>query len=102
MRLFTPITISPPNLHPAKPIVSRIPAPDADRMRDLVKEHWGDITVDTMKAILSDHDGDPAAICRHGAVDMFSISGYIAEPAKGLLHVRRGLGCTGTWTAYAV
>ena len=76
--------------------------PRRDRMRDLVREHWGDITVDTMKAILSDHDGDPAAICRHGAVDMYSISGYIAEPAKGLLHVRRGLGCTGTWTAYKV
>jgi hypothetical protein len=55
-----------------------------------------------MKTILADHQGDPAAICRHGADNMISVSGYIAEPDKGLLHVRRGPGCTGTWTAYEV
>ena len=71
-------------------------------MRSLVKEHWGSITVDTMKAILSDHDGDPAGICRHGKTRMHSISGYIAEPAKGVLHVRRGHGCLGTWHTYEV
>ena len=76
--------------------------PRRDRMRDLVHTHWGNITADTMKTILADHEGDPAAICRHGAADMYSISGYIAEPAKGQLHVRRGLGCTGTWTTYRV
>ena len=76
--------------------------PRRDRMRDLVKEHWGNITVDTMKTLLADHEGDTAAICRHGAIDMISVSGYIAEPSKGLLHVRRGFGCTGTWTAYEV
>ena len=73
-----------------------------ERMRSLIQEHWGSITLDTLKEILSDHDGDPAAICRHGERGMISISGYIAEPAKGLLHVRRGPGCTGTWTAYEV
>jgi isopenicillin-N N-acyltransferase-like protein len=72
------------------------------RMRALVKEHWGSITVDTMKTILADHDGDPAGICRHGEVRMHSISGYIAEPAKGVLHVRRGHGCLGSWHAYEV
>jgi predicted choloylglycine hydrolase len=73
-----------------------------DRMRELVRENWGNITLNTLKTILADHQGDPAAICRHGERDMISISGYIAEPAKGLLHVRRGPGCTGTWTAYEV
>ncbi|MBT3605504.1 MAG: hypothetical protein HOE48_09625 [Candidatus Latescibacteria bacterium] len=76
--------------------------PRLDRMRDLIQEHWGHITVDTMKTILADHQDDPAAICRHGAENMISVSGYIAEPNKGLFHVRRGLGCTGTWTAYEV
>ena len=76
--------------------------PRLDRMRDLIQEHWGHIDVDTMKTLLSDHQGDPAAICRHGAENMISVSGYIAEPNKGLLHVRRGLGCTGNWTAYEV
>ena len=76
--------------------------PRRDRMRRLIKEHWGRINVDTMKALLGDHDGDPAGICRHGAVNMHSISGYIAEPSRGLLHVRRGHGCIGTWSAYEV
>ncbi len=30
------------------------------------------------------------------------ISGYIAEPSRGILHVRRGHGCNGSWTAYRV
>ena len=76
--------------------------PRLDRIRELVKQAWGSITVDTLKEILSDHQGDPAGICRHGAGYMRSTSGYIAEPAKGLLHVRRGHGCTGTWHAYEV
>lgn len=72
------------------------------RIRKLVKQAWGKITVDTMKEILADHDGNPSAICRHGARDMHSISGYIAEPAKGLLHVRKGHGCEGRWIGYRV
>ena len=73
-----------------------------DRMKELIRESWGELTVEAMQAILADHAGDPAGICRHGAKDMYSVAGYIAEPARGLLHVRRGHGCTGTWTAYEV
>ena len=76
--------------------------PRLDRMRHLIRENWGDVTVDTMKAILADHEGDPGAICRHGAKSMHSISGYVAEPAKGVLHVRRGHGCLGAWRGYEV
>ena len=72
------------------------------RMRRLVEDSWGTITVDTMKTILADHQGDPGGICRHGAMSMHSISGYIAQPEERLLHVRRGPGCSGTWTAYQV
>ncbi|MCI0437765.1 MAG: C45 family peptidase [Chloroflexi bacterium] len=76
--------------------------PRLERVSALIREQWGSITVDTMKEILADHEGDPAAICRHGADRMHSISGYIAEPMKGLFHVRRGHGCIGTWTTYEV
>ena len=76
--------------------------PRLDRMRELVQENWGAITVDTMKRILSDHVNDPGAICRHGEAGWHSISGYIAQPAQGLLHVRRGHGCLGTWQSYVV
>jgi hypothetical protein len=76
--------------------------PRLHRTRELIQKHWGRITVDTMKEILADHDGAPAAICRHGAVNMHSISGYIAEPAHRRLHIRRGHGCTGKWTTYSL
>jgi len=76
--------------------------PRLARLRALVRGSWGRITVDTLKGILADHDGDPAAICRHGAQGIHSICGYIAEPAKRLLHVRRGHGCLGAWQAYEV
>lgn len=72
------------------------------RMQSLVEDRWGDIGVEDMKEILADHVGDPGGICRHGAAGMHSIAGYIAEPQVGVLHVRRGHGCLGTWTAYDV
>jgi hypothetical protein len=71
-------------------------------MRALLQAEWGQLTVERMQAILADHDGDPGAICRHGERNMHSISGYIAEPAKRLLHVRRGHGCLGSWESYEV
>lgn len=76
--------------------------PRLERLRTLVNKSWGNITVGTVKEFLADHDGKPAGICRHGADNMHSIAGYIAEPVKRALHVRRGHGCTGTWTTYTV
>jgi isopenicillin-N N-acyltransferase-like protein len=76
--------------------------PRADRMRELVGAAYGNISVDTMKAFLADHVGDPAAICRHGAESMISVSGYIADATNRVLHVRRGHGCTGSWSEYEV
>ena len=72
------------------------------RMNSLVRDAWGSIDVQVMKVLLADHEGDPAAICRHGANDMHSISGYIAQPQDRILHVRKGHGCLGTWTEYSV
>jgi isopenicillin-N N-acyltransferase-like protein len=76
--------------------------PRLDRVRSLVRQHWGKLSVDRMKEILADHEGNPAGICRHGAAQLHSIAGYIAEPAKRLFHVRCGHGCTGTWTTYSI
>ncbi len=72
------------------------------RMSELVRENWGRITVERVQAMLADHDGDPAGICRHGQGGMHTTSGHIAEPQKGLLHVRRGHGCLGWWETYQV
>jgi hypothetical protein len=76
--------------------------PRLERARELVRQSWGKITVDTMKALMADHQGGDGAICRHGAANLHSIAGYIAEPGKGLFHVRRGYGCKGAWKAYQV
>ncbi len=76
--------------------------PRLARMRVLIVENWGKITVETLKTILADHQNEASGICRHGEKGMHSISGYIAEPAKGVLHVRRGHGCLGTWQTYQV
>lgn len=82
------------------------PAPDSlvrlRRLRELVDARWGDLDVEAIKAILADHEGDPGAICRHGEGGSHSICGYIAEPTRGLFHVRRGHGCLGTWQSYEV
>ena len=71
--------------------------PRLARLHELVRQHWGCITVETMQGILADHQGDPAGICRHGAAGWHSIAGFIAEPTRRRLHVRRGHGCLGTW-----
>ena len=73
-----------------------------DRARQLFQEILGHLSVQVIQEILADHDGKPAGICRHGAEGMYSISGYIAEAEKRLLHVRRGLGCKGQWKTYEV
>lgn len=72
------------------------------RMHALVREVWGEITVDALKTMLADHAGDPAGICRHGERGFHTTSGHIAEPEKGLLHIRRGFGCLGSWETYEV
>jgi isopenicillin-N N-acyltransferase-like protein len=73
-----------------------------ERMAALAEAAWGRITADMIKGWLADHAGDPGGICRHGANSWHTIAGYIAEPARGLFHVRRGHGCAGTWKAYEV
>ncbi len=76
--------------------------PRLDRLNRLIHEQWGQITVEALKTMLTDHENDPGGICRHGAAGFHTISGYIAQPAERVLHVRRGHGCLGTWQAYTV
>jgi len=75
-------------------------------MTALVREHWGAITVERLAEFLADHDDADASgtsgICRHGLRGMHTTSGHIAEPQKGIVHIRRGHGCLGTWRTYTV
>jgi len=70
------------------------------RMIELTKNTYGYITIDSLKNMLADHDNYPASICRHGADNMDSISGYIADPKNKTFHVRKGFGCEMNWKSY--
>jgi isopenicillin-N N-acyltransferase-like protein len=70
------------------------------RMIELTKNTYGYITIDSLKNMLADHYNYPASICRHGADNMDSISGYIADPKNKTFHVRKGFGCEMNWKSY--
>jgi isopenicillin-N N-acyltransferase-like protein len=73
------------------------------RMRALLRAAHGKITLETIKRSLRDHDGGPAAICRHEPDrPMKTIASIIADPDQGRLHVARGNPCENPYVAYAV
>jgi isopenicillin-N N-acyltransferase-like protein len=85
--------------------------PRLDRMRQLIAEKFGRITVEDMKRMLADHAGHPTSICRHphDGPDHPSCSArgkttasLIAEPAAGKLHVARGNPCQVPFATYQV
>lgn len=83
--------------------------PRHERMRQLVSDKFGTISVDDMKRFLADHDGFPTSICRHphDGPDHPSVSArgltaasLIAEPEAGRMHVSRGNPCTEGYEMY--
>lgn len=62
-------------------------------------------TVDTVKRILSDHDGHPTSICRHpnehpSTGYQRSVVSMIVEPAAGRMHLSRGNPCESPYEVY--
>jgi isopenicillin-N N-acyltransferase-like protein len=85
--------------------------PRLRRMRKLVAGQLGRLTVENLKTILADHEGQPTAICRHphNGPDHSSVSArgrtvasLIAEPAEGRLHVSRGNPCQADYATYTL
>lgn len=85
--------------------------PRLTRMRTLLAERFGKLTVEDLKTFLADHDGAPTSICRHphDGPDHSSVSSrgrtvasLIAEPATGRLHISRGNPCLAGYTTYAL
>ena len=73
--------------------------PRLDRMNGLIRNKFGDVTVDTVKTFLRDRAGHPFGICRHAQTDDSSagwqtagitVASLIAEPALKRLHVAVG------------
>jgi isopenicillin-N N-acyltransferase-like protein len=95
--------------------------PRLDRIRSLVREKFGSITVDDMKAMLSDHAGHPTSICRHSQMENAqtrmsvlqeqnpmlgpegkTVAALIAEPSRGALHVAKGNPCENAFATYTM
>ena len=85
--------------------------PRLDRMRAMIREKFGSITVDDVKGFLSDHAHYPVGICRHpnsGPGDAIlpstgkTVSAMIAEPATGKFHVACGNPCERPFTTYTL
>lgn len=85
--------------------------PRLERIRSLIAERFGAITVEDMKRMLADHSGAPTSICRHphDGPDHPSVSArgrtvasMIAEPACGRFHVSRGNPCDTSYVTYQI
>jgi len=83
--------------------------PRLQRMQELVRSRLGQLTVDDLKEILRDHDGQPVGICRHphtGVDDPIlpssgrTVASLIAEPDRGRLHITRGNPCEVDYVTY--
>jgi isopenicillin-N N-acyltransferase-like protein len=77
-----------------------------DRMNALIQSEMGSITVDRIKAFLSDHSNHPTSICRHPATPgkgpERTVASMISEPAHRRMHVALGNPCESRFVTYAM
>ena len=80
--------------------------PRLDRMRTLIDEKYGRVTLANVQAFLSDHSNAPTSICRHlpspSGGNSKTVCAMIAEPTAGMFHVCKGNPCAGSWKSYQV
>jgi isopenicillin-N N-acyltransferase like protein len=76
------------------------------RIHELIRADFGAITVDRMKAHLSDHSDHPTSICRHSQTaasgSMKTVASMIAEPAFRRMHVAQGNPCSSRYVTYSM
>ena len=76
-----------------------------NRFRQLVTQHSDKISIDRLKAFLTDHERFPTAVCTHAEGNpwnMMTIASMIAQPAHGLIHVSSGQGCMNRYVTYSL
>jgi isopenicillin-N N-acyltransferase-like protein len=75
------------------------------RLRTLIKNEYGSITVEMVKQFLSDHENPPISICRHLSEqnrDSKTVASLIAEPESGRFHVCVGNPCENEFQTYEI
>jgi isopenicillin-N N-acyltransferase like protein len=76
------------------------------RINELIRADFGSITVDRMKAHLSDHSDHPTSICRHpqaaASGSMKTVASMIAEPAFRRMQVALGNPCNSRYVTYSM
>lgn len=61
------------------------------------------VALETVRAILADHDGHPSSICRHGGHgDLVTQASMIFEPSRRLMHLAYGNPCDTAFVTYPV
>jgi isopenicillin-N N-acyltransferase-like protein len=70
------------------------------RLGAIVADAYGRVTVEVLKAALSDHAGEPATICGHDPGYLTTVASLIAEPDHGRFHVSYGNPCQSGYTVY--
>lgn len=76
-----------------------------DRIHELIRADFGSLTVDRMKAHLSDHSSHPTSICRHASTSagsMKTVASMISEPAFRRMHVALGNPCNSRYLTYSM
>jgi isopenicillin-N N-acyltransferase-like protein len=76
-----------------------------DRASALLDREEGAVGVETLRRVLSDHDGYPTSICRHPNPDpatgwQRSVVSMIVEPAEGRMYLSRGNPCERPYETY--
>jgi isopenicillin-N N-acyltransferase-like protein len=74
----------------------------ANRLKGLLQGRVGGISVDMLKAALSDHEGGDLGICRHDAYGVSSNGSVIMLPSEGRMLAVHGQACAGEWVECAV
>ena len=74
-----------------------------ERIKAIAEANMGRINVDTVKAMMSDHENAPSSICAHrGTGDGQTIFSIIAQPEIGVAHIAVGNPCSNPYKEYQI
>lgn len=80
----------------------------ADRLRELIREHYGELTPELMMKLMADHEGYPYSICRHldpnvpYALSAISAASVVMVPEERVMYVAAGPPCENGFAEYSV